>query len=54
MFFVGIQVMNRRVADYPEVIAGGNMIEPCFFRPRRILHRGSPTTGRSKPGSGSP
>jgi hypothetical protein len=24
MFFVGIQGMNRRVADYPEVIAGGN------------------------------
>ena len=26
MFFVGIQGMNRRVADYPEVMADGNMI----------------------------
>ncbi|MDA0769088.1 MAG: cbb3-type cytochrome c oxidase subunit I [Chloroflexi bacterium] len=26
MFFVGIQGMNRRVADYPEVMANGNMV----------------------------
>ncbi|MCH8063562.1 MAG: hypothetical protein IH861_13790 [Chloroflexi bacterium] len=26
MFWVGIQGMNRRVADYPEAMAGGNLL----------------------------